>query len=82
MGAEGGFPVTNIGSAGIVRHPTQHETLNTFLHPHNMLLYFLKVFIIDRVNIHNNNQQTTILYNGVSFPKCFGLQYTIFRAII
>jgi len=75
MGAEGDFPVTNIGSAGIVRHPTQYDTLNarTFLHPHNTILDFLKVFIIDRVKIHNNNQQNTILYNGGIISKCFGL---------
>jgi hypothetical protein len=70
MGAEGSFPVTNIGNAGIVRHPTQYETLNTFLHPHNTLLYFLKVFIIDHVKIHNN-QQTTILYDGGIISKMF-----------
>jgi len=71
MGAEGDFPVTNIGSAGTVRHPTQYDTLNTFLHPHNKLLYFLKVFITDRVKIHNNNQQNTILYNGGIISKMF-----------
>jgi hypothetical protein len=75
MGAEGDFPVTNIniGSAGSVRHPTQYDTLNTFLYPNNTLLDFLKLFITDRVKIHNNNQQNTILYNGGIISKCFGL---------
>ena len=71
MGGEGGFPVANIGTAGIVRHPTQYDTLNTFLHPHNTLLDFQKVFIIDRVKIHDNNQQNTILYNGGIISKMF-----------
>lgn len=70
MGGEGDFQVTNIGSTGIVRHPTQYDTLNTFLHPHNTLLDFLKVFIIDRVKIHNNQQNTT-LYNGGIISKMF-----------
>jgi len=72
MGAEGDFPVTNIGSAGTVRYRTQYDTLNTFLHPHSTLLDFPKVFIIERVKSITINK-IPFCITGVSFPKCFGL---------
>jgi hypothetical protein len=71
MGSEGDFPVTNIGSAGSVPHPTQYDTMNPFLHPHITLLDFLNIFIINHVQIHNNNRQNTILYTGGTISKTF-----------
>jgi hypothetical protein len=69
MGAEGDFPVTNIGSAETVRQRTQYDTLNTFLHPNNTLLDFLKVFIIERVKFITTINK--ILYNGGIISKMF-----------
>jgi hypothetical protein len=69
MGAEGDFPVTNIGSTETIRQQPQYDTLNTFLHPNNTLLDFLKVFIIERVKFMTTINKIPFCITGYHFQN-------------